>query len=137
MERKALCQCGQLQVTCTGEPKRVLMCHCELCQRRTGSAFNLAAWFPGQNVTVQGQTKTYQRIGERGFEITFHFCPDCGSSVCWDVKGTDSVVVAVGCFADPHFPAPSLSLYGCTRHDWVTQPAGIPSHIGSANSALE
>lgn len=137
MERTALCHCGQLQVTCSGEPNRVLMCHCELCQRRTGTAFNLGAWFPRANIQVQGENNTYLRTGERGFEITFHFCPQCGSSVYWEVAGVDSMAVAAGCFADPHFPAPTLSLYACSRHDWITQPPGVPSHVASAVSPLE
>ena len=33
-KRTATCRCGQLQVTCEGEPVRVSVCHCLDCQRR-------------------------------------------------------------------------------------------------------
>ncbi|HEX9905358.1 MAG TPA: aldehyde-activating protein, partial [Propylenella sp.] len=33
--RRASCSCGQLSVTCEGEPVRISMCHCLACQRRT------------------------------------------------------------------------------------------------------
>jgi hypothetical protein len=38
--RIASCSCGQLHLTCTGEPGRVSMCHCLECQKRTGSVFD-------------------------------------------------------------------------------------------------
>jgi hypothetical protein len=34
------------------------------------------------------------------------------------------VSVAVGAFADPHFPAPRVSVYDCRRHPWVQLPPG-------------
>jgi hypothetical protein len=37
--RTAACNCGQLCITCEGEPVRVSMCHCLECQRRTGAVF--------------------------------------------------------------------------------------------------
>ena len=36
--------------------------------------------------------------------------------------------VAVGCFADPDFPAPQVSLYEQRRHRWVEVPAGTVRH---------
>src|SRR6185295_9046576 len=33
MTRRATCSCGQLRVTCTGEPVRLSMCHCLECQK--------------------------------------------------------------------------------------------------------
>jgi hypothetical protein len=36
----------------------------------------------------------------------------------------DTVSVAVGAFADPAFPAPSVSVYDCRRHGWVELPPG-------------
>ena len=31
--------------------------------------------------------------------------------------------VAVGCFADPEFPAPTVAIYDALRHPWVR---GLP-----------
>lgn len=33
--RQASCSCGQLRLTCAGEPVRISVCHCLECQRRT------------------------------------------------------------------------------------------------------
>ena len=135
MHRKATCQCGQLSVTTTGEPLRIAICHCEKCQRRTGSAFNLGAVFDESNVDLKGQYSTYTRTGDTGMVVEFHFCPVCGSSVHWLYGGVS--VVAAGCYADPAFPKPTVSLYGQHRHHWIPQLDGIPSFTGGRESELE
>ena len=106
-QHHAKCHCGQVEIICNGEPNFVVMCHCEDCQRRTSSAFNLGAWFDKSKVDINGLTKTYSRIEHDGIETTYHFCPDCGSSLYWDMReNTEMLAVAVGAFADPEFPLP-------------------------------
>jgi hypothetical protein len=34
--RTATCPCRKLRGTCAGEPKKISVCHCLECQRRTG-----------------------------------------------------------------------------------------------------
>ena len=135
MERKATCQCSQLSVTTVGDPVRVAICHCEECQRRTGSSFNLGAVFEDSSVKLTGEYSTYIRKGDRGLEIEFHFCPVCGSNVHWIYDGMQ--VVAVGCYADPSFPEPTVSLYGKRRHHWVPRLEGIPSYTSGRDSEFE
>ena len=44
--RRAVCSCGQLQLTIDGEPSRIAMCHCLECQRRTGAVISNQARSP-------------------------------------------------------------------------------------------
>lgn len=103
------------------------MCHCLACQRRTGSAFGLQARWPKERVEVSGRYVEYVRISDEGEERTFCFCPRCGSTVFWTAEGRrELIAVAVGAFADPSFPHPTVSAYGATRrHPWLSPPAGI------------
>ena len=49
------------------------------------------------------------RTAESGSALTFHFCPIYGSTVCWEGEGFPGyVAVAIGNFADPNFPAPTI-----------------------------
>jgi len=124
--RRAACSCGQLNVTTEGDPVRISMCHCLACQRRTGSAFGVQARFPQDNVSIEGRSTQYVRTADSGNHITFHFCPDCGSTVYYRLEGLpDVIAVAVGAFADPAFPAPKVSVYEARRHAW----AGIPADV--------
>ncbi|WP_307720374.1 MULTISPECIES: GFA family protein [Bradyrhizobium] len=84
MARLATCACGQLRVTCQGEPTTVALCHCLECQKRTGSTYGVAAFFPRADVEPQGEAREYSRIGGSGSAVVFHFCPNCGSSVYWE-----------------------------------------------------
>ncbi len=126
MMRQASCACGQLRVACNGEPFRISMCHCLECQRRTGAPFAVQARFAVGQVTVEGRAREFTRLGDSGGTVTFRFCPDCGSTVCWKLShAPDVVAVAVGAFADPGFPAPRVSVYERRRHSW-TQLADDP-----------
>ena len=124
--RTASCSCGQLSVTVTEEPVRISICHCLACQRRTGSVFGAQARFRATAVEVRGQSRTYVRVGDEGTRATFHFCPECGSTVHWRLEALDDIVyVPVGAFADPTFPSPSVSVYEIRKHAWIILPATI------------
>lgn len=123
VRRRAACACGRLGVTCEGEPDMVSLCHCLACQRRTGSTYGIAAFYARDRVRVEGASQTYTRASDSGFPVTFHFCPDCGSTVYWEPKRRPgAIAVGVGCFADPSFPAPSQAVHTQTRHAWVRDP---------------
>ena len=123
--RTATCMCGQLSVTCEGEPVRISMCHCLECQKRPGSPFGVQARFRREQVTVEGKATEFERVGDEGNCITLRFCPRCGSTVYWSLSGfPDVIAVAIGNFADPTFPAPCFSVYERRRHKWVVVPQG-------------
>ncbi len=123
--RRAQCSCGQLAITCEGEPVRISICHCLACQRRTGSAFGAQARFPRARVAIEGRAKDYVRIADSGAALTHSFCPDCGTTVYYIQNALpDIVAVPLGAFADPAFPPPRFSVYERRRHAWVSVPDG-------------
>lgn len=127
--RIASCSCGQLRAEVTAEPLRISVCHCLACQRRTGSVFAAQARFPRDAVSISGASSEFVRIGDEGTRATFRFCPTCGASVYYTLSGMEDVVaIPVGAFADPSFPAPTVSVYEERMHGWVHMPAGI-EHI--------
>src|SRR5499427_5060133 len=122
MTRRATCSCGQLHLTIEGEPSRISMCHCLECQRRTGAVISNQARFPREQVTFAGKAAAWVRTAESGNALTFHFCPTCGSTVYWEGEGFPGfVAVAIGNFADPSFPAPTVAVWEESRH-----PLGLP-----------
>ncbi len=129
--RQAACSCGQLTLTCTGEPVRVSICHCYACQRRTGSAFGVQARYRREQVTsIAGPSNTFVRVGDAGTRITFHFCPACGATVYWEMDGRpESLAIAAGAFADTTLPAPTFSVYEARKHPWVVVPDVDMEHM--------
>lgn len=123
--RTASCSCGQLRIEVEGECLGGGICHCLACQRRTGSVFATLAAYAAP-FKVSGNATEYVRAGDQGARFKFHFCPICGSTVFHvEESDTKTVMVAVGAFADPTFPAPQDSVYGCRKHAWVQLPPGI------------
>jgi hypothetical protein len=123
-ERLASCSCGQLTAHVVGEPVRISICHCLNCQRRSGSVFAAQARFPRGNVTVAGASTVHVIVGDEGTRAHFHFCPQCGATVWYEPEAMpDFVAIPVGAFADPGFPAPSVSVYEGRKHAWVVPPA--------------
>jgi hypothetical protein len=122
--RLAACSCGQLTARVTGEPLRVSICHCLACQRRTGSVFGQQARFRRDDVQRAGTSSVYKRAGDEGPGASFHFCPTCGATVWYEPLGMDGfLAIPVGAFADPGFPAPTVSVYEERMHAWVVPPA--------------
>jgi hypothetical protein len=122
--RTATCTCGQLRIEVNGEPRGVGVCHCLACQRRTGSVFAALASFNAP-YTVSGTATEYLRTGDHGAQFIFRFCPICGTTLYHTEVGyQDTVSIAVGAFADPDFPAPTVSIYDSRRHSWVHLPPG-------------
>ena len=118
--RRASCACGQLRVECSGEPVSVSLCNCLDCQRRTGSAFGIAAFYARGRVRAAGEQSAFRRTSEQGFDFSFFFCPTCGSTVYWETtRKPDHVAVAAGAFADPGFPSPTRSHFDEQRHPWL------------------
>ena len=119
--RRATCSCGALSVSVRGEPVRVGMCHCQACQRRTGSAFGVAAFFPRDQVdSIEGPRTTWSRVAETGATLTFSFCPICGSTVYWERDSRPNMlIVALGAFADPGFPGPNVVVWTDCRYPWL------------------
>jgi hypothetical protein len=110
--RLATCACGAIRLNVEGDPHAVSMCHCQVCQRRTGSTYSVHAYFSRSCVKIEGSPKTYSRTAKSERAIESYFCPDCGSTMFWghplrvDQIGIPigALTVGTGKFA-PNWPA--------------------------------
>jgi hypothetical protein len=129
--RLATCACGAIRMIVGGDPHIVSMCHCQICQRRTGSTYSVHAYFSRSAVKVEGFPKSYSRSAESGRIIESHFCPDCGSTMFWGHPlHADRIGIPVGAFADPSFPPPEVSIFMPYKHPWVVVPQDVPAYEG-------
>lgn len=129
MERTGECHCGALKVVATGEPERVYLCHCQACQRRTGTAFHVGATYAKDRVRLDGEPKVHERDSDSGNRIRFHFCPNCGTTLYWEGERNPTLCgVAVGAFGAEAFPPPSDSIWEETMFRWLGMPVGTVHH---------
>ena len=109
-----------MAITFSGEPQRVLCCHCDYCQRRTGTISQVSAWFEKAQVVAEtGDYKIFNE-SENSLGVNYKFCTTCGSTVHWTFDFMPEVVgVAVGCFVDADFPKPDQEIQTLYRHRWL------------------
>ena len=67
-----------------------------------------------------------------GRKVRFYFCPNCGTSLYWEADARpDTYILAVGAFADPNFPPPSVSIFEESKHTWMQLPDGMKHFQGA------
>ena len=133
-QRTAHYLCGSLRAVASGEPRFHNICSCLACQRRTGSVIHAGAYFLAADVRCEGTSKIYTHRSDSGREVHLHFCPECGTSVYWHADRAPGLCgIAVGCFADPDFPAPTFSLWEESFHPWL----GLPATIGRFPQSID
>lgn len=131
--KKAQCCCGDLSITVSGEPERVIACHCDYCQRRTGSVLQVSCWyFEDQIVSRAGEGQVYRGPDNRG--VDYSFCRRCGSTVYWQLaylrQAAEQPIygIAVGCFADADFPRPEFECWTRLKHSWLGEIEDVQSY---------
>ena len=132
MPRTAHCSCGALRLETSGEPDHVMACHCQACQRRTGSAFGLGAYFRKDSVRVEGASTVFVRPAPEGRVLRNHFCPTCGTTLFWAAdRLPDHIGIAVGGFDAAKAFRPTISIWEGAGHDWATVAGDIPHFPGT------
>jgi hypothetical protein len=118
------CACGAVRYEATREPRRVSVCHCKDCQRRTGSTFGLACYFPRESVRLlSGTTKTFERTSDAARRVRLQFCETCGTTVLWHAEVVpDLVGVAAGTLDDTGWLAPKLHVWARSAQGWLRFP---------------
>lgn len=131
----ATCECGALTASVAAPSPAIVACHCIACQRRTGSPFGLAVYYPEGAVTLGGEPNSFARPTSTGGTFTSRFCPTCGSTLWFSTsKHPGMIGIAVGAFADPDFPGPLRSVWEETKHAWV-EIAPALQHFAQATPA--
>ena len=114
MENESGCVCGAVRFGATGEALRVTICHCNWCQRRTGSAFGIEVVYREDQVAVSGDTvSTYRHVSdESGRWLDVAFCSRCGSNLGFTLEAAQGIrTLPAGAFDDP-------SQFGSERQDF-------------------
>jgi hypothetical protein len=122
------CLCGAVRYRVRGQPARNSACHCTFCQKRTGSAFGLGAYFNDDAVeSLTGERRSYQhRSDESGRWLRIEFCTTCGGTVTWTAEALPGMrAFAGGSFDDPQWYRVTRHGWMRSAHRWFTPPAGV------------
>ena len=127
------CLCGGIRYECDEDPVSAGTCHCRICKKWTGAAYNSIAGFPVSGLRfTKGQPKIYTgavTIKELGF------CADCGSPI-WDRYlvqlnegdpfGPDTVWIPIGTLDEPERVTLEFHYGVETQLPWVHFDDALP-----------
>ena len=106
MNREAQCACGHLKVVVSGDPEMSYACHCDYCQKATGSiaAFG-AVYLEERFISIEGEAAEFKDFPKWPGAIKY-FCKNCGTTVHWINPQRFQVCTwyRLGAFPIPIFP---------------------------------
>lgn len=125
MSRTGRCLCGAVTYRVEGDPFATAVCHCNHCQRQSGSAFSVNLLMNEAQLSIDGELSTYEERGEQGDAVYVRrrFCGVCGSAVVSELVQTDGVVaVKAGTLDDRSTVQPMAEVWCVDRQPWVELP---------------
>ena len=107
MTRTASCQCRGFRVVVETEPDTVAICHCQICQRRTGVPLTCNAYFPKSKVRLEGEHRNLYPGLSGGTQTAQPFLPGLRLDGRLDSRSTSKSIWRCGWVLQrPEFPAP-------------------------------
>ena len=118
------CLCGHLRYSAAADPILTAVCHCNDCQRQTGTAFSVLVAVPRSLLTVEGAWKTFEGRGASAKAAHRHFCPDCGSPIFSEIDAMPNVAfIKAGTLDDRTWLRPKTEIWCETAQPWTEQHA--------------
>jgi hypothetical protein len=115
------CLCGDVRYSASGDPVITSLCHCQHCQKQTGSAFVQVVAVPNENFTVKGTLQTFTIAADSGRNKNNKFCPRCGSIVLIEAEGFPGMTLIMGgTLDDTSWLNPTIELFGDSAQPWLT-----------------
>ncbi|VAW53391.1 hypothetical protein MNBD_GAMMA05-340 [hydrothermal vent metagenome] len=113
------CLCGDIEYTVSSDPVRMGQCHCDDCQRSTGTGHASNAFFKKETVNIKGETSSYESKTDTGSIITRYFCPKCGSRLFGTSNvATNIISISAGTLNDSSWFKANAIVYGKRRPKW-------------------
>jgi hypothetical protein len=126
------CLCGAVRYEYSGEALFSAVCHCQSCQRQTGSAYSVVIGVPATAFQQQGATRSFTALGVSGKPVARHFCPDCGSPIISMVEALpDVVIIKAGTLDGGATLKPTIEVFCDTALPWLPAISGATRFAGS------
>jgi hypothetical protein len=118
------CLCGAVRYVAEGEPVNERICHCRLCQKAIGAAFNARLLFRRSDVELTGPVQTFNSSPE----LKRGFCPQCGTTIFSAREALGLIGLTSGSLDDPADFHPTMHIWTSARQPWVRLDDGLPQH---------
>jgi hypothetical protein len=136
--RNGGCLCGAIRYETRGRPQRVTVCHCTFCQRRTGGALSIHAWFNEEDVTLSGDDPgTYEhRSDESSNYLRLHFCKRCATTVMLALEKRPGFrLITGGTLDNPKSITVDCHVWRRSAQPWICLPDNVTSYETSSGAS--
>lgn len=117
------CNCSAVRYVVRRQPLTCYICHCHLCQKRTGSAFSMSLVLPADGVEViEGEAATSERIRPDGGINRSYECANCDSRLWTAREGAPTVNLRVGTLDVTEQVRPVAQMWVSSAQAWAVQP---------------
>jgi hypothetical protein len=125
------CHCGAISFEAEIEQLTAGMCHCEDCQRLTGSAFRANVQAKAETFRLRGEPSIYIKTADSGNKRAHAFCGRCGTPIyaCAPVDPT-SYSLRLGTLTQRHKIVPQRQIYTKRAMKWLERLDAIEAFGG-------
>jgi len=117
------CQCGAVRYALASMPKGGSICHCRMCQKAGGGAFQASATVPAADLTwTRGQPASFQSSSAAARD----FCGACGTPLTFRFNPGERVSVGVGTLDQPDAVTPEEQIGVESQLAWWRHVTDIP-----------
>jgi hypothetical protein len=115
------CLCGGVRYRATGPVLTTAICHCQHCQRASGSAFSVIVGVRAATFELEGELATFETVGsDSGERRERRFCPACGSPVLSVLaEAPDLIALKAGTLDDPTWLSPTVEVWRKSAQPWT------------------
>ena len=130
------CLCASVRYQVVGDPDIVVVCHCDWCQRRTGSAFAvIPKWEEADFQLTAGELTFYRTVNEFGRWLDLGFCSICGTNIGFTQERRPTArAIDAGTLDDPSVIDRKRHdfryIFTRSHQDWTDLPEGARCYEG-------
>jgi len=131
------CLCGNVRFVANQPPLRTFACHCNFCQRVTGTSFYAESIFPMEAVQFNsGELRCYEHVSAGSAKKVYvHFCPACGTTVGLTFERWPEMrAISRGCYDHPNAVDVTSHIWLGSAQTGVAIPAGVDCYLNARAS---
>ena len=119
------CLCGAVRYETTSAPLNQRICHCRVCQKVIGAAFNARVLMRIEHVVITGLFSTFKSSEalERGF------CPSCGASIFSRRSFVGVIGLTAGSLDEQSLFNPDMHFWVSSKQRWIEINDNLPQYL--------
>jgi hypothetical protein len=117
------CNCGAIRYRVTAAPLTAYICHCHLCQKRTGGAFSFSMVFPKDALEfTAGAPARTERVLPGGDKNLSWLCGACHSRIYTRRESWPTLNLRAGTLDDTSWVRPVAQMWVTSAQPWAVVP---------------